>query len=82
MAILDWYSRRVFSWRASNVLTTGFCLDAVRETIARYGRPEIFNIDQGNQSSNSEFTELLEEHDFQTSMTARDAYMTMFLSSG
>ncbi|CAG4882138.1 protein of unknown function [Georgfuchsia toluolica] len=61
VAILDWYSRRVLSWRVSNTLTLDFCLDAVREIIVRCGRPEIFSTDQGSQFGNSEFTELLKE---------------------
>jgi len=49
IAVLDWYARRVLSWRLSNTLTTGFCLEAVEEAIDRYGRPDIFNTDQGSR---------------------------------
>ena len=45
VAVIDWYSRRVLSWRVSNTMTTDFCLDAVREAIARHGAPDIFNTD-------------------------------------
>lgn len=48
-AVMDWASRRVLAWRVSNTLTTDFCLEAVEEAIARHGRPEIFNTDQGSQ---------------------------------
>ncbi len=45
-AVMDWASRRVLSWRLSNTLTTDFCIEAVREALACYGVPEIFNTDQ------------------------------------
>ncbi len=60
-AILDWASRRVLAWRLSNTPTTDFCLEAVREAIARYGRPEIFNTDQGCQFTSQECTGFLED---------------------
>ncbi len=62
VAVVDWYSRKVLSWRLSNTLTTDFCLDAVREAIWRHGTPEIFNTDQGCQFTSAEFTGLLKEH--------------------
>jgi putative transposase len=74
VAILDWYSRRVLSWRVSNTMTTDFCLDAVREAIARHGRPEIFNTDQGSQFTSSEFTGLLKEHAIQISMDGKGCW--------
>jgi putative transposase len=52
-AILDWYSRRVLSWRLSNTLTTDFCLDALEEAVALYGCPDILNTDQGSQFTNA-----------------------------
>jgi len=66
--ILDWASRRVLAWRLSNTLTTDFCVDAVQETITRYGTPEIFNTDQGCQFTSQEFTGLLNDHGIQISM--------------
>ncbi len=74
VAVLDWHSRRVLSWRVSNTLTTDFCLDAVREAIARYGTPEIFNTDQGSQFTSSEFTGLLKDHDIQISMDGKGCW--------
>jgi putative transposase len=74
VAVLDWYSRRVLSWRVSNTLTTDFCLDAVREAIARYGTPEIFNTDQGGQFTSSEFTGLFKEHGIQISMDGKGCW--------
>jgi putative transposase len=67
-AILDWASRRVLAWRLSNTLTTDFCLEAVREAITQYGRPEIFNTDQGCQFTSQEFTGLLKDYGIQISM--------------
>ena len=74
VAVLDWHSRRVLSWRVSNTLTTDFCLDAVREAIVRYGTPEIFNTDQGSQFTSSEFTGLLKEHGIQISMDGKGCW--------
>lgn len=67
-AILDWASRRVLAWRLSNTLTTDFCVEAVREAITRYGRPEIFNTDQGGQFTSQEFTGLFNDQGIQISM--------------
>ena len=74
VAVLDWQSRRVLSWRVSNTLTTDFCLDAVREAIVRYGTPDIFNTDQGSQFTSSEFTGLLKEHGIQISMDGKGCW--------
>lgn len=73
-AILDWASRRVLAWRLSNTLTTDFCLDAVREAITQYGRPEIFNTDQGCQFTSLEFTSLLKDQGIQISMDGRGCW--------
>jgi putative transposase len=70
-AVLDWHSRRVLAWRVSNTLTTDFCLDAVREAIARRGTPEIFNTDQGSQFTSSDFTDLLKAHAIAISMDGK-----------
>ena len=61
VAVVDWFSRKVLSWRVSNTLTTDFCLDAVNEAIHRYGTPEIFNTDQGSQFTGTDFTRLLKD---------------------
>jgi putative transposase len=68
VAVLDWASRRVLSWRLSNTLTTDFCLEAVQEAITRYGLPAIFNTDQGCQFTSLEFTRLLKDQGIQISM--------------
>ena len=47
--IMDWYSRKILSWRLSNTMDTDFCVDALEEALDRYGEPDIFNSDQGSQ---------------------------------
>ena len=74
VALLDWHSRRVLSWRLSNTLTPDFCLDAVREAIARYGTPDIFNTDQGSQFTSTDFTDLLKEHGIAISMDGKGCW--------
>ena len=74
MAVMDWVSRRVLAWRLSNTLSADFCLEAVGEAIARHGRPEIFNTDQGSQFTGSEFTGLLMEHAIQISMDGKGCW--------
>ena len=55
-AVIDWFTRRVLAWRVSICMDVDFCLDAVDEALARYGRPEIFNTDQGSQFTSTAFT--------------------------
>jgi putative transposase len=59
VAVMDWYSRKVLSWRLSNTMDAEFCVAAVQEALARYGKPEIFNTDQGSQFTSHEFTDVL-----------------------
>jgi putative transposase len=59
VAIMDWHSRRVLSWRLSNTLDASFCVEALQEALSRFGRPEIFNSDQGSQFTAVDFTALL-----------------------
>lgn len=73
-AIIDWYSRRVLAWRLSSTLTTDFCVEAVEKAITRYGRPEIFNTDQGSQFTSAEFTGLLKANSIQISMDGKDCW--------
>src|SRR3977135_1349492 len=72
--VLDWFSRRVLSWRLSITMEVEFCLDAVEEALARYGRPEIFNTDQGSQFTSAAFTGLLLENAIAISMDGRGAW--------
>jgi putative transposase len=71
VAIIDWATRRVLSWRLSNTLTAGFCVDALSEALARFGKPEIFNSDQGSQFTSEEFTRVLLDHGIEISMDGR-----------
>jgi putative transposase len=71
VAVIDLFSRRVLAWRLSNALETSFCVDALHEALERYGRPEIFNTDQGSQFTSEEFTSVLLEHDVKISMDGR-----------
>jgi putative transposase len=73
-AVMDWFSRRVLSWRVSITMEVDFCLDAVDEAIARYGRPEIFNTDQGSQFTSAAFTGLLLENAIRISMDGRGSW--------
>jgi len=73
-AVVDWASRRVLSWRLSNTLTTDFCIEAVQEAINRYGRPEIFNTDQGCQFTSLEFTGLLKDNNIKISMDGKGCW--------
>jgi putative transposase len=71
VAVMDWHSRKVLSWRVSNTLDTDFCVQAVEEAISRFGAPEIFNTDQGAQFTSDAFTSLLKDHDINISMDGR-----------
>lgn len=73
-AVVDWFSRRVLAWRLSITLETQFCLDAVNEALARHGKPEMFNTDQGGQFTSATFTGLLQDHAIAISMDARGAW--------
>jgi len=68
VVILDWYSRRILAWRLSNSLTPDFCVAALEEALSRYGRPEIFNTDQGSQFTCPAFTEVLKVNNIAISM--------------
>jgi putative transposase len=73
-AVVDWFSRRVLAWRLSITMEVDFCLEAVEEALARCGRPEIFNTDQGSQFTNAAFTGLLLENGIAISMDGRGAW--------
>jgi putative transposase len=75
VAIMDWASRAVLAWRLSNTMDTGFCLEALDEALARYGRPEIFNTDQGCQFTSAAFTGRLIAHGIRVSMDGRGRYL-------
>jgi putative transposase len=71
VAVMDWHSRKVLSWRVSNTMEADFCVEALTEAIGRYGAPEIFNTDQGAQFTSEAFTGLLQSHGIAVSMDGR-----------
>lgn len=71
VAVIDWYSRNVLSWRLSNTLDSGFCVDCLEESLRTYGAPEIFNTDQGCQFTSDGFTGVLNFHGIAISMDGR-----------
>jgi putative transposase len=73
-AVVDWFSRRVLAWRLSITLEVEFCLEAVEEALATYGRPEIFNTDQGSQFTSAAFAGLLLENAIAISMDGRGSW--------
>jgi putative transposase len=75
VAIMDWHSRRVLSWRLSNTLDTDFCIEALEEALQRFGTPDIFNTDQGAQFTSEAFTGLLKEHGIQISMDGKGRWV-------
>ena len=75
VAIMDWGSRKVLSWRLSNTMDTQFCLEALEEAFAKYGFPEIFNTDQGSQFTSHSFTGVLRAHGIKISMDGKGRWM-------
>ena len=74
VAIMDWHSRYVLSWRLSNTLGTDFCIDALKEALSK-GQPEIFNTDQGSQFTREAFSGLLLERGIKVSMDGKGRYL-------
>jgi putative transposase len=75
VAIMDWHSRKVLSWRLSNSLDAAPCVEALEEALANYGTPEIFNSDQGCQFTSEDFTEVLKDNGIKISMDGRGRWM-------
>jgi putative transposase len=75
VAIIDWASRAVLAWRLSNTMDTSFCVSALEEALARFGRPEIFNTDQGSQFTSAAFTGTLAATGVRISMDGRGRWM-------
>ncbi len=73
-AVLDWFSRRVLAWRVSIDMAVDFCLEAVEEAMARHGKPDIFNTDQGSQFTSVAFTGVLADNGIAISMDGRGAW--------
>ena len=80
VAIMDWHSRSVLSWRLSNTLEADFCVEALEEAFAKYGKPEIFNTDQGSQFTSEKFISKLVDKRVSISMDGRGrAYDNIFI---
>ena len=75
VAVIDWYSRKVLSWRLSNTMDSDFCVEALEEALALHGRPEIFNTDQGSQFTSEDFTDVLKKHDIKISMDGKGRWI-------
>ena len=71
VAIIDWYSRRVLSWRISNTMDAAFCVDCLEDAIRTHGKPEVFNSDQGSQFTSDAFTGVLQREHITISMDGR-----------
>ena len=74
VAIMDWATRKVLSWRLSNTLDASFCVEALEEAIARYGKPEIMNTDQGSQYTGTGWITTLTRAEIKVSMDGRGRY--------
>ncbi len=75
VAVIDWASRAVLAWRLSNTMDVSFCVSALEEALARFGRPEIFNTDQGSQFTSAAFTGTLAAAGIRISMDGRGRWM-------
>jgi len=73
-AVIDWHTRRVLAWRVSLTMEVDFCIEAVEEAMARHGKPEIFNTDQGSQFTSQAFTGLLADNGVRISMDGKGAW--------
>jgi putative transposase len=72
--VLDWFSRRVLSWRVSITMEAAFCVETLEDALARYGKPDIFNTDQGSQFTGSAFTGVLAGNGIAISMDGKGAW--------
>lgn len=75
VAVMDWYSRRVLSWRLSTTMDTQLCVEALQEAIDQHGCPEIFNTDQGAQFTSEDFTSVLKDNGIQISMDGKGRWV-------
>src|SRR4051812_50030374 len=75
VAVMDWATRKVLSWRVSNTMDADFCIEALKEALERFGKPEIFNTDQGSQFTSPRFTDVLRTADVRISMDGRGRWM-------
>ena len=75
VAVMDWHSRKVLSWRLSNTMDADFCVLALEDALAQFDSPEIFNTDQGSQFTSLEFTQVLKDCDVKISMDGKGRWM-------
>ncbi|WP_156385355.1 IS3 family transposase, partial [Aureimonas sp. Leaf460] len=75
VAIMDWATRKVLAWRLSNTMDAAFCIEALEEAMVRFGRPEIFNSDQGSQFTSADFTDKLKAAGIRISMDGRGRWI-------
>ena len=71
VAVIDWYSRKVLSWRLSNSMDASFCVDCLEDALREHGRPTVFNSDQGSQFTSAAFTDVLKREAVDISMDGR-----------
>ena len=75
VAIMDWATRKVLTWRLSNTLDASFCVEALEEALAKYGKPEIMNTDQGSQYTGAGWITTLKKADIKISMDGQGRYL-------
>jgi len=75
VAVMDWATRKVLSWKLSNTLEADFCIEALKEAMARYGKPEICNSDQGSQFTSPRFVDVLLDAGVRVSMDGKGRWM-------
>jgi putative transposase len=75
IAVMDWYSRKILSWRISNTLDVEFCIEALQEALSLFGKPDIFNSDQGSQFTSNAFTQILKDKGIKISMDGKGRYL-------
>ena len=73
-AVMDWFTRRILAWRVSITLEADFCIEAIREALARHGTPDLFNTDQGSQFTSTEFIKVLADREIKISMDGKGAW--------
>jgi len=75
VAIMDWATRKVLAWRLSNTMEAEFCIEALKDALAKYGAPQIFNTDQGSQFTSDDFTQVLKDAKVKISMDGRGRWI-------
>lgn len=75
VTIMDWYSRKVLSWRLSNSMNAAFCVEALEEALAKHGKPEIFNTDQGSQFTSGNWIDVLTDAKINISMDGKGRWI-------